>query len=325
MAQVRVLWYPRCISRAAFHSLLSGPSLPPIPPTSDWRVGLCITTGCADLSKEVVVFDERQLEEQLDAACMALLAGHVKIDTSPPSLLYNSPSIILPRPLASILLPALTASISLSSHSTNTPADKVDTAPSMLDDPNAWLPQLLRYFPNSVVASLQELRTQKNKIHVFFSAPNFSSFSFLQLSSIAPLTTPVLIEERCAPRLNESNSDTGAKPSSPIQLQPRSISTDGAFSSPKSSFTDRGQLDMMKDRKSDEANDMASRNTFTATVKPPIPPKSKKVDISQLRATLTAAPAESEEAKVSDSIVEEVSPRHHKRGMFSWKTKKKKS
>jgi hypothetical protein len=282
-----------------------GPNIPPVPPTSDWRVGLCVTSGCTDMPKDILIYSESTLQEQLDARCTAILTEQMKIDTNPPSLLYNLPSIILPRALASIVLPAFsTAQMSPASHSSahisaEAPNTSVCGSISPLstnaiatqEDATLWLPLLQKYVTGATSDALKELLAQKNKIYVFFAVPNYSSFSYLQLeassSVVATMESARNSSIDSSPIVNPepvsswssvidyspsavTTDDISVKTGQADVLHPlpsRSVSSEASFSSPQRTFMKTGILERLEDEEEKGSEEMLdSRVKFDSSV-----------------------------------------------------------
>ena len=111
----------------------------------DWRVALCISSGCTVASNEIVVFDGDNLDAQLDSRCKALLFRQIKIDLSPPTFLNSSnPSITMPLALSTLLLVSHIRTMRLIS----SPLLQT-TSP---DDPLFWLCSM-EYFLSSALTS----------------------------------------------------------------------------------------------------------------------------------------------------------------------------
>jgi hypothetical protein len=141
----------------------------------DWRVALCITSGCVDMENTICVFDGVSLSHQLDARCRELLSTLAKIDLSPPSLLYSTPSITLPRALSCLLPACIPASAYENSASGST------STLAYLDDVKKWLNVLHDYLSIEQRKNLDKLLSQHNKIYPLFAVQDFSRFKFLKL------------------------------------------------------------------------------------------------------------------------------------------------
>jgi hypothetical protein len=149
----------------------------------DWRVALCVTSGYADLSRHIYVYDGRKINEQLDKRSSKILAKKIRVDSSPPSILSNSPSIMLPKSLSSLLLTP-TVPMSVASERTSSGQDHTRnvTSPSNLDDPRVWIPLITKYLQPEAQRAIDQLFTQTNyRIYVFFELPDYNRFKFLQL------------------------------------------------------------------------------------------------------------------------------------------------
>lgn len=197
------------------------------------------------MPKDILIYGESTLDAQLNARCSAILTDHMKIDTNPPSLLYNLPSIILPRALASIVLPAfLSVATPLSptspastDHSTEaqnsstalaSPTSPMATyAIEAQEDASHWLPLLQSYVGGATADALKELLAQKHRIYVFFAVPNYSSFSYLHLEPSSSIESTI---QSTRSRSLDASPPLGQDPvsswSSVINFPSHSVTTD---------------------------------------------------------------------------------------------------
>ena len=71
----------------------------------DWRIALCINSGCTIVANDIVLYSGENLDAQLDSRCKTLLLNLLQIDLNPSKLLGPAmPSITLPLPLSTLLL-----------------------------------------------------------------------------------------------------------------------------------------------------------------------------------------------------------------------------
>eukprot|EP00602_Paraphysomonas_sp_CaronLab_P012907 CAMPEP_0185039814 /NCGR_PEP_ID=MMETSP1103-20130426/37115_1 /TAXON_ID=36769 /ORGANISM="Paraphysomonas bandaiensis, Strain Caron Lab Isolate" /LENGTH=1342 /DNA_ID=CAMNT_0027578857 /DNA_START=175 /DNA_END=4203 /DNA_ORIENTATION=- len=147
----------------------------------DWRVALCTTTGCMGMPNSIIIFDGADLEIQLHMRCREVLMEKVTIDSSPPSLLYNSPSVTLPRSLSNLV--PLTPTASEGRGSPVSHGSVSGSTTPVQDNPRTWLPQVMKYLTGEKYEALQGLLDQSIRLYVFFAVEDFSSFRYLTLAS----------------------------------------------------------------------------------------------------------------------------------------------
>ena len=185
----------------------------------DWRLALCVCTGCTAVSNEIVLFDGDKIDAQLDSRCKALLFRQIKIDLSSPTFLNSAnPSITMPLALSSLLLVSHSKTMRLM------PSPLLQTTSP--DDPLFWVCSM-EYFLSSALATFSKLdrtgekhdlpgeeslavnkqrtvskaelsiieklkslakakkESENVKVHIFFNSPGYNSFRFLKLTTDA--------------------------------------------------------------------------------------------------------------------------------------------
>jgi hypothetical protein len=146
----------------------------------DWRIALCVTNGHSDLPHQIYIYDGNSLSDQLERRCHEILSKKIRIDSSPPSLLTSTPSIILPKSLSS-LIPVVATSNGRVSPGLD--PSRNFGSPSNIDEPRLWLPVLMSYLRPDDQRLLEQIFQTNHRIYVLFEIPDYSHFVFLQLKS----------------------------------------------------------------------------------------------------------------------------------------------
>lgn len=145
---------------------------------SDWRVALCVTSGYSNLPRRIYVYDGVKLNEQLDKRCSRILAKKIRLDSSPPSILINSPSITLPKSLSCLLL----ASVSFVERTSGQDLSRNSISPPHLDDPRVWIPLITKYLQPEAQKLIDQIFQTHYRIYVLFDLPDYSHFKLLELA-----------------------------------------------------------------------------------------------------------------------------------------------
>ena len=287
-----------------------------------------------------------RLNEQLDKRSSRILAKTIHLDSSPPSMLINSPSITLPKSLSCLLL----ANVSFIERTSGQDLSRNSISPPHLDDPRVWIPLLTKYLQPEAQRLIDQILQTHYRIYVLFDLPDYSHFKFLELADdsdeMLDQEDSIIDRESSTVQLQESESGEQQKEllvpkenkrhslahhpavkSHELAERDRSISLDSPLKAPSSQEQQPSKAlnslvaNLFVDNPSEATT--ASASTTDTKTRPPIPSSSasfpnprgsvstKRTSIDELRVALQSDPTQHKSSSAKGG---------KKKNFFGWKS-----